>query len=36
MEDYGGGAEDNVRGWREDGIGEVAETKRFVTGVVEI
>ena len=32
---YGGGAEDNVRGRREDGVGEVAAAKRFVAGVVE-
>ena len=32
---YGGGGEDDVRGRREDGVGEVAAAKRFVTGVVE-
>ena len=37
MEDtYGGGGEDEVRGWREDGVGEVAAAKLFVTGVVEV
>ena len=30
---YGGGREDDVRGRREDGVGEVAAAKRFVTGV---
>ena len=36
MEDtYGGGGEDNVRGQREDSVGEVAAAKRFVAGVVE-
>ena len=36
MEDtYDSGGEDNVRGQREDGVGEVAATKRFVAGVVE-
>ena len=32
---YGGGGEDEVRGWREDDVGEVATAKRFVAGVVE-
>ena len=32
---YGDGAEDNVRGQREDGVGEVAVAKHFVAGVVE-
>ena len=32
---YGDGGEDDVRGRREDGVGEVAGAKRFVTGVVE-
>ena len=32
---YGNGGEDEVRGRREDSIGEVAAAKRFVTGVVE-
>ena len=31
---YGGGGEDEVRGRREDGVGEVAAAKRFVAGVV--
>ena len=36
MEDtYGDGGEDDVRGRREDGVGEVAAAKRFVAGVVE-
>ena len=36
MEDtYGGGGGDEVRGRREDGVGEVAAAKRFVAGVVE-
>ena len=36
MEDtYGDGGEDDVRGQREDGVGEVAAAKRFVAGVVE-
>ena len=36
MEDtYGDGGEDDVCGRCEDGIGEVAVAKRFVTGVVE-
>ena len=36
MEDtYGGGGEDDVRGRREDGVGEVTAAKRFVAGVVE-
>ena len=33
-ETYGDGGEDDVRGRREDGVGEVAAAKRFVTGVV--
>ena len=32
---YGGGGEDEVRGRREDDIGEVAAAKRFVAGIVE-
>ena len=32
---YGDGGEDDVRGRREDGVGEVAAAKRFVSGVVE-
>ena len=32
---YGDGGEDDVRGQREDGIGEVAAAKRFIAGVVE-
>ena len=32
---YDGGGEDEVRGRREDGVEEVAATKRFVIGVVE-
>ena len=36
MEDtYGDSGEDDVRGRREDGVGEVAAAKRFVAGVVE-
>ena len=36
MEDtYGDGREDDVRSRREDGVGEVAAAKRFVSGVVE-
>ena len=36
MEDtYGDGREDDVRGRREDGVGEVTVAKCFVTGVVE-
>ena len=31
---YGDGGEDDVRGRREDGVGEVAAAKRFVVGVV--
>ena len=35
MEDtYGGGGEDEDRGRREDGVGEVAAAKLFVTDVV--
>ena len=34
-ETYGDGGEDNVRGQREDGVGEVAAAKRFIAGVVE-
>ena len=30
---YGDGGEDDVRGRREDGVGEVAAAKRFVSGV---
>ena len=32
---YGDGGEDDVRGRREDGVGEVTAVKRFVAGVVE-
>ena len=32
---YSDGGEDDVRGRREDGIGEVAAAKRLVAGVVE-
>jgi hypothetical protein len=32
---YSDGGEDDVRGRREDGVGEVVTAKRFVTGVVE-
>ena len=32
---YGDGGDDDVRGRREDGVGEVATAKRFVAGVVE-
>ena len=32
---YSGGGEDDVRGRREDGVGEVAVAKRFVAGIVE-
>ena len=32
---YSDGGEDDVRGQREDGVGEVAAAKRFVAGVVE-
>ena len=32
---YSHGGEDDVRGRREDGVGEVAAVKRFVAGVVE-
>ena len=32
---YGDGGEDEVRGRREDGVGEVAAAKRFVASVVE-
>ena len=32
---YSDGGEDDVRGRREDGVGEVAVAKRFVAGVVE-
>ena len=34
-ETYGDSGEDDVRGRREDGVGEVAAAKRFVAGVVE-
>ena len=34
-ETYGDDGEDDVRGRREDGVGEVAAAKRFVAGVVE-
>ena len=32
---YGDGGEDDVRDRREDDVGEVAATKRFVAGIVE-
>ena len=32
---YDDGGEDDVRGWREDSIKEVAAAKRFIAGVVE-
>ena len=32
---YGDSGEDNVRGRREDGVGEVAAAKRFVASVIE-
>ena len=32
---YGGSEEDEVYGRREDGVGEVAAAKRFVTGVIK-
>ena len=32
---YSNDGEDDVRGRREDGVGEVAAAKRFVAGVVE-
>ena len=32
---YGGGGDDDVRGRREDGVGEVAAAKHFVAGIVE-
>ena len=32
---YGDGGENNVRGRREDGVGEVTTAKHFVAGVVE-
>ena len=36
MEDtYSDGGEDEVRGRREDDVGEVAAAKRFVAGVIE-
>ena len=36
MEDtYGDSGEDDVRGRREDSVGEVAAAKRFIAGVVE-
>ena len=34
-ETYGDGGEDDVRGRRDDGIGEVTAAKRFITSVVE-
>ena len=30
---YDGGGEDVVRGWREDGVVEVAAAKHFISGV---
>ena len=36
MEDtYGDGGEEDYRGQREDGVGEVSAAKRFVAGIVE-
>ena len=32
---YGDGGEDDVRGRREDGVGEVTAAKRFVASIVE-
>ena len=32
---YGGDREDEIRGRREDDVGEVAAAKRFVAGVIE-
>ena len=32
---YGDGGEDDARGLRDDGVGEVAAAKCFITGVVE-
>ena len=32
---YGDGGEDDVRGRREDGVGEVVAAKRFVVGIVD-
>ena len=32
---YGDGGEDDVRGRREDGVGEVTTAKCFVAGVIE-
>ena len=32
---YNDGGEDDVRGRREDGVGEVAAAKCFVVGIVE-
>ena len=32
---YGDGREDDVRGRRGDGVGEVAAAKRFVASVIE-
>ena len=32
---YGDDGEDDVRGRREDGVGEVAAAKRFIASVVE-
>ena len=32
---YGDGGEDDVRGRREDGVGEVAVAKRFITSIVK-
>ena len=33
---YGGGGEDNVRGRREDYVGEVTAAKRFISGIDEL
>ena len=32
---YGDDGEDDVRGRREDGVGQVTAAKRFVAGIVE-
>ena len=32
---YGDDGEDDVRGWHEDGVGEVAAAKRFIADIVE-
>ena len=33
---YGDGGEDDVRGRREDGVGEVAAAERFIAGIGEV